>query len=218
MSVAYLCQPVVAFQSIRHNVAATLDQLIDRAKKGVCCGVWDDLEPDSSNGIATDFSGNENQSLARRSTTTFTGPHATNESLINFHLPGQFGTTWQYHGPPHPVQPFPCCVVAAEAHRPLDTQSTNSVLLLADVPSNFKPCLQGKSGSMEESSCRETLPVPTILTFPQGLCRDPCFRMVTTVTVEAIWPAHCGDISEAVIFSRKHAIKVSPGNRISYRF
>lgn len=202
-------QTHVAGQPVGHDIAARLDEVRNGIVQGCGRGVRDDLEPCATDLRASNLHGHQDKNFARGASATHASFHSAHERFVDFHFAGEATPTGADHHASNPLQPLERRMIRAETHGPLQTQRTDAVLLLANLPKHPEPRLQRMSGAMQKRARGDALLSLAPHTYPSGSRSSPPFGSSALHTANALGPAELAIIVEAARFCWEKFVELS---------
>lgn len=142
---------------------------------------------------------------------------ASDNELIDFHLPGQKFASRSYHGATQFVKAVPSRLVAAQPKNSLQSQGADPALLACDPPDCPKPESKGKATALENGACRDRDIPPASPTVPEAAACFPSLVMGAAWASEPRRPANPGEIILAGLVGSKPMFEFEQGSWIKLR-
>jgi hypothetical protein len=176
MQIAARLQRLVSQPSVGMDHAAGFHRLFDKANQTTGRSVWNPPHANPPDPFAVFLSRHHNQRLVLRLPTANTLFQAAQVSFVRFHASRESFPPRSHHGPTQFVKHRPGGLIAAQAQNPLQSQSTDAVLLAGDVPHGPKPDPQGQMTVLKNGPRRDRHLIPALVATPAipshrpGLC------------------------------------------------
>lgn len=215
VSVAKRPNAIVAPPPIGQHFRSGLYHSLNEFFQALCGIARDILESYSSRSRSPYFYGGYDHGLGSLGAkTTAASLTASNNDLIDFHLPGQKFTSWPYHGATQLVEAVPSRLVAAQPKNSLQSQGADPGLLACDPPDRAEPKSKRKVAALENGACRDRDVRPASPTVPEAAACFPSLVMGTTWAPEPCGPPNAGEIILARLFGSKPMFEFEQGSWI----
>jgi len=119
MIIAQGLQPSVTLPPIGPNPASRFGHCQQSRFQSSARGILNLFESDAANALLGGLCGDQDQRFAFSASPALSGPHATNESLINFDFTLQTISSWPNHGTPELMQPRPSRIITTKSQNAL---------------------------------------------------------------------------------------------------
>ena len=163
----------VALVTIRNHCGARFDILLDECDQVGCRGILHRPNPYPADCSSTHLCSNDHKGLLSLMPTASAAFNATDESLVDLHLPGEMLPPGAHHRFPQLVEASPRCPITAKPKNTLEPEGTRPILLNYNPPDCPKPHPQGYAGALKDSACCYGCLAPAVSTHPQAPIRSP---------------------------------------------
>ena len=204
-----LLERIITFPTIRDDRRILLNILAYKRDQAISIHIRYPLHPNSSKSFwFMNFNSNHYyrfSSCSSSSLTTFIS--TTDESLINFNIPGERISARPDHGSAHFVEPTPSCLITLQAEDSFKSKGATTKFLTCDIPNCLKPEPKRLSGSLKNCSGKNRRFMLTCCASKKARFHLPCFASVAHWTNKTIRPTKFLQIIKAGLLCCKPFVK-----------
>src|SRR3989338_3366806 len=201
------CQGGISFPTISTDFALGSNTFFNRRHQAGSRSIFNFMQTDSSRALIFSFNRHKNQRFASSATAPFTRARSSNIGFINLRRADQLIAARTNHSNPQSVKHGPSCFVSFKSKYPLQSQSTNALLLADNLPHSSKPQAQGKASILENGSSRNRNLKTAMATMEVSPSRSPSLSMAATRTNKSFRPSQLIQIFSTCFFSSKILFK-----------
>ncbi len=201
-------QPSVAKPPICDDHATSGDVLADESSENTPVLISDPFHPYATNLFASLFCRHTDENLVSFS---------SNFGFVNLNLPVELFPTGSNHSPAKLVEHRPSGLVAPQAQGSLQSQGTDSALLIGNPPNRPEPEAQADFASFKDrSNCDANVPMAASASQQASRCL-PDLLMTAAGTSDPVWPAQADQIIAASLLRSELMFEFEQSFRISFR-